>query len=297
VLCRPDPDGWSGAVGSPPVDPPARTALFLPLFGELAEPGLVADLGAEAEAAGWDGLFVWDHMLYRAPVTDVADPWITLAAVACATERLVIGPMVTPVSRRRPGKLARETVGVDRLSRGRLVFGAGLGGDPGRELSALGEELDPVARGRLLDEGLDLLVRMWSGEQVDHRGAAHLADGVAFLPRPMQRPRIPVWLASRYPNRAPLRRAARYDGLFPIGMEEPDHLRELLDVVAGHRAEAGISGPFAAAVQGTVDEDPGPWVAAGATWWLVRFDPFTVTAAEIRDAIARRPPTGPVGSA
>ena len=295
--CRPDPDGWSGAVGSPPVDPPARTALFLPLFGELAEPGLVADLAAEAEAAGWDGLFVWDHMLYRAPVTDVADPWITLAAVACATERLVIGPMVTPVPRRRPGKLARETVGVDRLSRGRLVFGAGLGGDPGRELSALGEELDPVARGRLLDEGLDLLVRMWSGEQVDHRGTAHLADGVTFLPRPVQRPRIPVWLASRYPNRAPLRRAARYDGLFPIGMEEPDHLREVLDVVAGHRAEAGISGPFAAAVQGTVAEDPGPWVAAGATWWLVRFDPFTVTAAEVRDAIARRPPTGPVGSA
>jgi alkanesulfonate monooxygenase SsuD/methylene tetrahydromethanopterin reductase-like flavin-dependent oxidoreductase (luciferase family) len=257
----------------------------------------VADLAAEAEAAGWDGLFVWDHMLYRAPVTDVADPWITLAAVACATERLVIGPMVTPVPRRRPGKLARETVGVDRLSRGRLVFGAGLGGDPGRELSALGEELDPVARGRLLDEGLDLLVRMWSGEQVDHRGTAHLADGVTFLPRPVQRPRIPVWLASRYPNRAPLRRAARYDGLFPIGMEEPDHLREVLDVVDGHRAESGISGPFAAAVQGTVAEDPGPWVAAGATWWLVRFDPFTVTAAEVRDAIDGRPPTGPVGSA
>ncbi|HET6950262.1 MAG TPA: LLM class flavin-dependent oxidoreductase [Acidimicrobiales bacterium] len=273
------------------MDRPARTALFLPLFGELAEPGLVADLAEEAEDAGWDGLFVWDHMLYRPPVTDVADPWITLAAVARSTSRLVIGPMVTPVPRRRPGKLARETVSLDRLSGGRSVFGAGLGGDPGRELSALGEETDPVARGRMLDEGLDLLVRMWSGEQVEHRGEAYVADGVRFLPRPLQQPRIPVWLASRYPNRSPLRRAARYDGLFTIDMQEPDHLRELMAVVAGHRAAAGVEAPFEWVVQGTIGEAPGPWVAAGATWWLVRFEP-SVTAAEVRDAIGRRPDTG-----
>lgn len=264
-----------------------RSALFLPIFGELAEPGLVAELAAEAEAGGWDGVFVWDHMLYRHPVTDVADPWVTLAAVACATSRLRLGPMVTPLPRRRPHKLARETVSVDRLSGGRLVFGAGLGGDAGRELSALGEELDPVARGRLLDEGLDLLVRLWSGEEVDHDGPAYRADGVRFRPPPIQRPRIPVWLACVHPHRAPLRRAARFDGLFPIGLADPGQLRETLDVVARYRP---VGEPVEVAVQGRPGDSPRAWGEAGATWWFVRFDAFTVTASEVRSAIAAGPP-------
>jgi alkanesulfonate monooxygenase SsuD/methylene tetrahydromethanopterin reductase-like flavin-dependent oxidoreductase (luciferase family) len=271
------------------VDSVARTALFLPIFGELSDPGLVATLAVEAEAAGWDGLFVWDHMLYRPPVTDIADPWVTLAAVASATERLRIGPMVTPVARRRPQKLARETVSVDRLSGGRLIFGAGLGGDPGRELSALGEETDAVARRDLMEEGLDLLVRMWSGEPVEHAGPAFTAEGVTFGPPPVQRPRIPVWLAARYPHRAPVRRAARYDGLFPIGLTSPDDLRAMLAVAAAHRPDDAVGAPFDVAVQGRVGADPGPWIEAGATWWLILFDPFTVTAAEVRDAIGRRP--------
>jgi alkanesulfonate monooxygenase SsuD/methylene tetrahydromethanopterin reductase-like flavin-dependent oxidoreductase (luciferase family) len=268
----------------------ARTAVFLPLFGALADPAVVAELGAEAEAAGWDGLFVWDHMLYRAPVTDIADPWVTLAAVAQATTSLRIGPMVTPLPRRRPHKLARETVSLDRLSGGRLVFGAGLGGDPGRELSALGEEVDPAARGRLLDEGLELLVRLWSGEVVDHDGARYVADGVVFRPAPVQEPRIPVWLAARHGFRAPLRRAARYDGLFPIGLPAPEDLTDALAVVSAHREEG--SGAFDVAVSGPIDADPRPWVDAGATWWLVSFSAFTVTAAEVRDALARRPELG-----
>jgi alkanesulfonate monooxygenase SsuD/methylene tetrahydromethanopterin reductase-like flavin-dependent oxidoreductase (luciferase family) len=268
----------------------ARAALFLPIFGELADPGVVADLAAEAEAAGWDGLFVWDHMLYAEPVTDIADPWVTLAAVARSTERLRIGPMVTPVPRRRPHKLARETASLDRLSRGRLVFGAGLGGDRGRELSAFGEEVDPVARARLLDEGLELLVRLWSGETVDHAGPSYAAAGVAFRPTPVQLPRIPVWLGARPGRVAPLRRAARYDGLFPVGVPEPDDLRAMLEVVAAERAGIDAGGrPFDVAVQGLIDADPAPWLAAGANWWLVRFEPYTVTAAEVRDAIGRRP--------
>jgi alkanesulfonate monooxygenase SsuD/methylene tetrahydromethanopterin reductase-like flavin-dependent oxidoreductase (luciferase family) len=265
---------------------PTRSALFLPIFDELADPRVLADLAAEAEAAGWDGVFLWDHVLYREPVVDVTDPWIALAAMACATERLVIGPMVTPVARRRPHKLARETVALDRLSGGRLVFGAGLGGDPGRELSALGEETDPRARARLLDEGLDLLVRLWSGERVDHVGPAYAADGVTFRPPPARQPRIPVWLGARHGHLAPVRRAARYDGLFPIALPEPDDLRATLRVVAEHRVG---DAPFDVAVQGVIDTDPAPWVAAGATWWLVRFEPFGITVAEVRDAIARRP--------
>jgi alkanesulfonate monooxygenase SsuD/methylene tetrahydromethanopterin reductase-like flavin-dependent oxidoreductase (luciferase family) len=276
------------------VETRARTALFLPIFGELSDPGLVADMAVEAEASGWDGVFVWDHMLYRPPVSEIADPWVTLAAVAQATSRLRLGPMVTPVARRRPQKLARETMSLDRLSGGRLVFGAGLGGDPGRELSAFGEETNAAARGRLLDEGLELLVRMWSGDEVVHRGDAFVADGVTFGPPPVQQPGIPVWLAARYPNNAPLRRAARFDGVFPIGLESADELRAVMSVIARHRpSHAGaIDTPFDVAVQGTIDESPDAWVAAGATWWLVHFDPFTVTAREVRDAIARRPRPG-----
>jgi alkanesulfonate monooxygenase SsuD/methylene tetrahydromethanopterin reductase-like flavin-dependent oxidoreductase (luciferase family) len=267
-----------------------RSALFLPIFGELAEPALVAELAAEAEAGGWDGVFVWDHVQYRPPVTDVADPWVTLAAMACATSRIRIGPMVTPVSRRRPHKLARETVSVDRLSGGRLVFGAGLGDDTSRELSAFGDEADAAARGRLLDEGLELLVRLWSGETVDHAGPAYQAGGVRFRPVPVQRPRIPVWLAARYPNRAPLRRAARYDGLFPIGLSHPGQLGELLEVVAAQREGTGR---FDVAVQGAAGQSTDGWAAAGATWWLVRFDAATVTAAEVRAVIAQGPPVPP----
>jgi alkanesulfonate monooxygenase SsuD/methylene tetrahydromethanopterin reductase-like flavin-dependent oxidoreductase (luciferase family) len=264
-----------------------RYALFLPLFGELAEPRLVADLAAEAEAAGWHGVFVWDHITYRAPVTDVADPWVTLAAMACATQRVTIGPLVTPIARRRPAKLAREAVSVDRLSGGRLVFGAGLGGDLSREFSALGDEVDPRARARLLDEGLDVLLALWSGERVDHDGPAYRVDGLAFRPTPVQRPRIPVWLAARYPHRAPVRRAARYDGLFPIDLDTPAQLAELLAVVAEHRDPS--AGPYEVAVEAPPEGRAGDFAAAGATWWLRGIDQFTLTAAAVRSVVAAGP--------
>jgi len=128
-------------------------ALFLPLFDELAEPSVVATLSAQAEQAGWDGVFVWDHLAYREPVVDVADPWITLAAIACATSKVRIGPMVTPLPRRRPVKLAREITSLDRLSHGRVTLGVGIGGDGAGELSSTGEQLDAVVRGAML--GLD----------------------------------------------------------------------------------------------------------------------------------------------
>ena len=102
-----------------------RSALWLPLFDGLADPVVVARLAAEAEEAGWHGVFVWDHLSWRAPVRQVADPWITLAAIAAATEHLRLGPMVTPLARRRPAKIARETATLDVLSGGRLTLGAG----------------------------------------------------------------------------------------------------------------------------------------------------------------------------
>jgi alkanesulfonate monooxygenase SsuD/methylene tetrahydromethanopterin reductase-like flavin-dependent oxidoreductase (luciferase family) len=189
-----------------------RSALWLPIFDELADPVVVvvARLAAEAEEVGWDGFFVWDHLRWRAPVRQVADPWITLAAVAAATEQLRLGPMITPLARRRPAKVARETATLDRLSGGRLTLGVGLGSDRfGSELSGTGEQLDDRLRGQMLDESLEILTAAWSGAPVHHRGRHYTVDGVQFLPRPVQRPGVPVWAAGFPRNPRPLRRAAR----------------------------------------------------------------------------------------
>jgi alkanesulfonate monooxygenase SsuD/methylene tetrahydromethanopterin reductase-like flavin-dependent oxidoreductase (luciferase family) len=225
-----------------------KHAIDVGLFGELSDPRLVADLAAAAEERGWDGFFVWDHIAYRAPVRAVADPWVTLAAVACATSRLRIGPMVTPLSRRRVHKVARETVTLDRLSSGRLTFGVGLGSARNNELEPFGEVTDPRERARLLDQGLSDLTRYWAG---------------GFEPLPVQQPRIPVWVAGEWPHRRPVRRAAAWDGLFPIGMPGPDELAELVSEVRQARASAER---FDVIVEIPPEDDPQRWERAGATW-------------------------------
>jgi alkanesulfonate monooxygenase SsuD/methylene tetrahydromethanopterin reductase-like flavin-dependent oxidoreductase (luciferase family) len=140
-----------------------RSGLNFPLFDELADPKVVSGVAVEAEAAGWDGVFVWDHVRWHEPIVDVADPQITLAAVAMATERISFGPMVTPLARRRPVKVARETVTLDILSGRRLRLGVGLGSDRfGAEYSMTGEEVDDRARARMLDEALDIVQAAWS---------------------------------------------------------------------------------------------------------------------------------------
>lgn len=267
-----------------------RTGVFLPIFGELADPRTVADLSARAEAAGWDGVFVWDHVHYRAPVTEVADPWITLAAIATATERVRIGPIVTPLARRRPQIVARQCTSLDQLSGGRMVLGAGLGLDSsGGELSSFGEELNDRRRAAMLDEALGLLDALWSGDGVHHSGEHYRADGVRFLPRPVQRPRIPIWLAGRYPNRAPMRRAARFEGAFPIGLDSAEQLAEMVAIITAERGDAGLHG-FDVVVEGSDGWDPAPFAAAGATWWLATFDAFTVDTATVRGVIDAGPP-------
>ena len=263
-----------------------HNGLFLPIFGELSDPRVTSGLAAEAEEAGFDGVFVWDHVQYRAPVTHVADAWVTLAAMAVATERVRIGPLVTPLPRRRPHVVARQATGIDHLSGGRLVVGVGTGRDSARELSAFGEELDDGTRGEMLDEALDVVTALWSGDEVRHRGAHYVADTVTFQPSPVQRPRVPLWVAGRWPYRKPLHRAARYDGYFPIDLEAPAQLAEL----TGELLERRTSGPIDVIVEGWPGDDPAPWARAGATWWLVRFSPFDIDAATVRRVIASGPP-------
>jgi alkanesulfonate monooxygenase SsuD/methylene tetrahydromethanopterin reductase-like flavin-dependent oxidoreductase (luciferase family) len=242
-----------------------RRAIFVAPFEELSDPRVLARLAARAEDRGWDGFFLWDHLVYSKGVRAVADPWVALAAVACATERLRLGPLVTPPARRRVAKLARETATLDVLSGGRTVFGAGLGGDAHGEFGPFGDPDDPRDRARLLDEGLARLDALWGG---------------GFEPRPLQRPRIPVWLAARWPNRRPLRRAARWDGVFPIDLPGPEALAELAAEVPPP--------PFDIVVTNPAGADPGPWAAAGATWCLTGFGPRPAEA-EVREAIGAGP--------
>jgi alkanesulfonate monooxygenase SsuD/methylene tetrahydromethanopterin reductase-like flavin-dependent oxidoreductase (luciferase family) len=254
----------------------ARRGIYLAPFGELSEPGVVAELAARAEERGWDGFFLWDHVAFHRPVRAIADPWVTLAAIAVATQRLILGPLVTPVARRRPHKLARETVTLDRLSRGRLVLGVGLGWDRTGEFDPdrYGEERDPRARARLLDAGLDRLLAYWAGE---------------FKPGPVQRPRIPIWVAAGWPHRRPLRRAARFDGVFPIDLPGPEALAELASEVRALRA-SGAARSFDLVVSNPPGTELAPWIAAGATWCLTGLG-SRPSVTDVQSAIdAYRPP-------
>jgi alkanesulfonate monooxygenase SsuD/methylene tetrahydromethanopterin reductase-like flavin-dependent oxidoreductase (luciferase family) len=249
----------------------------------------VTRLAAEAEEAGWDGVFVWDHVRWREPVVAVADPWITLAAVASATERIRLGPMVTPLARRRPVKVARETATLDLLSGGRLTLGVGLGSDAfGSEYSITGEEVDDRRRAGMLDEALEILTAAWSGELVQHRGEHYTVAGMRFLPRPVQRPGVPVWVAGYYGKPRPLRRAARYQGFFPVNLEGPDQLAEIVADLASLR-DGDPAEPYDVIADLAPGTDPGPYGAAGATWWVVDFPADAVTVDLVRGVIRDGP--------
>jgi alkanesulfonate monooxygenase SsuD/methylene tetrahydromethanopterin reductase-like flavin-dependent oxidoreductase (luciferase family) len=272
--------------------PSVHSGIYFPLFDELADPTVVARLAAEAEAAGWQGVFVWDHVRWHDPIVNVADPQITLAAVATSTERILLGPMVTPLARRRPVKVARETATLDVLSGGRLRFGVGLGGDRfGAEYSMTGEEVDDRTRACMLDDALAIVQAAWSGEPVHHDGEHYTVKAMRFLPRPVQRPGIPIWVAGYRGNRQPLRRAARYDGYFPVNLDHADQLAEMVADLAMLRRGLGKDPADTYDIVAELEPgvDPTPYIGAGATWWLVGFPDEGTTVDHVRGVIRNGP--------
>jgi len=271
-----------------------RYGVSVPNIGDAAT---LLELGLVAEGAGWDGFFLWDHIRFSAdfPVP-VFDPWVILGALASRTTRIRLGPLVTPVPRRRPWKLARETVTLDHLSGGRVVLGVGLGFPADAEFALLGEDPDDRVRAQKLDEGLELLARFWSEEPFEHDGRHFRVRDGEFHPGPVQRPRIPVWVAGMWPNRAPFRRAARWDGVFPIGVDaegSPTLIAPaaLADAVAFTRSlRPDPDAPFDVVVQGETGVPPADYERAGATWWLLSDDGDPGWQDRVRERLADGPP-------
>jgi alkanesulfonate monooxygenase SsuD/methylene tetrahydromethanopterin reductase-like flavin-dependent oxidoreductase (luciferase family) len=273
-----------------------RFAVDTPNFGDFSDVRVVADLAREAENAGWDGFFLWDHIGASWGVP-IADPWIELAAMAMVTRRIKLGPLVTPLPRRRPAKLAREAVTLDHLSDGRLILGVGIGSDSGAEFSTFGESPDDTLHAAMLDEGLDVLMGLWSGEPFSYAGTHYTIRDAKFEPRPVQQPRIPIWVAGVWPHKKPFRRAARWDGVCPLhtaGQPTPAHIREL---VAYMHAQRGDDTPFDVVVGGkSFEQAPDQraqtlraYAEAGATWWLESFD-WNNPVDQARAVIRQGPP-------
>lgn len=216
-----------------------RYAVCVANFGTYADPLAVVRLARTAEAAGWDGFFVWDHLAFVwGPPS--ADPWVTLAAVAAATRGLTLGTAVTPLPRRRPQVVAQQVATLERLNGGRVVLGAGLGGNES-EFTRFGDDFDPRRRARLLDDGLELVRTLWPG---------------------------PIWIGG---NSGPaLRRASRWDGWIPNSLE-PHRITMSPEELSAKVAAIGRDDAFDVAVNGysqADDDTPRAYLEAGATWWL-----------------------------
>jgi alkanesulfonate monooxygenase SsuD/methylene tetrahydromethanopterin reductase-like flavin-dependent oxidoreductase (luciferase family) len=258
-----------------------NTGLYLPNFGSWGDPSAMVSLAIDAEASGWDGFFIWDHI--GGFKNTMVDPWVALGAVAQATATITIGTTVTPVPRRRPQKLARETTTIDQLSRGRFVFGVGSGeGAP--EFDDMGENTVHRERGAMLDEALDVITQLWTGERVNHRGTHYTVESARFAPTPVQTPRIPIWVGGIWPNKKPMRRAARWDGVMPLVDYTDDEteltdLRACVDYILSYRE---TDDPFDVVYSGvTPGDNPtraaeivGSFADAGATWWLEPIAPY-----------------------
>jgi alkanesulfonate monooxygenase SsuD/methylene tetrahydromethanopterin reductase-like flavin-dependent oxidoreductase (luciferase family) len=282
-----------------------RFGFYVPNEGPFSDVAVLASLAAEAEAGGWDGFFLWDALLPVAPHSDfvraalgaggeVADVTVALTAIAAATTRIRFGPMVSPLPRLRPELVAKQTATLDRFSGGRLILGIGLGNPPD-QIAAFGGVTDIRVRAAMVDEFLEVLTQLWSGREVDFRGNHYTAVGVAMRPTPAQSPRIPIWVGADSKNRAPRRRAARWDGFVPASDAWPAGVLSAgdYDEIAGDiRRLRDSDAPYDLVVLGNADgsrpagDDLAAYAAAGVTWVIAQA--FTVDDARRR--IAQGPP-------
>jgi alkanesulfonate monooxygenase SsuD/methylene tetrahydromethanopterin reductase-like flavin-dependent oxidoreductase (luciferase family) len=260
-------------------------------LGPYSDPRAVVRLAEAAESAGWDGLSIWDHLVFP---YGAGDPWVTLAAVAAVCDRLRLVTAVAALPRYAPQQLARTVAGLDLLSGGRVTLGVGLGVDA--DVVPFGGPADPRVRARMLDEGLEVLLALLTGDEVTHRGAFFTLEEVRVLPTPVQRPRVPAWIGGSSPGA--LRRAARWDGWVIGAVDEAGTVTLPPEALADHvtriRRERGDATPFDVAV--TSISEPGDtsgvraYEDAGATWWFESISPSRGSEAEMLERVAAGPP-------
>jgi alkanesulfonate monooxygenase SsuD/methylene tetrahydromethanopterin reductase-like flavin-dependent oxidoreductase (luciferase family) len=242
-------------------------------------PRVVAELAREVEVAGWDGVFYWDGICVGDMET--YDPWVVMAAMAMRTERVRIGAVLTPPARRRPWKLARETTALDHLAGGRLVLPVGLGALEDGGFSRVGEPTDKKVRAQLLDESLEILTGLWSGEPFSYEGEHYQIEEMTFRPPPVQRPRVPIWVVGAWPSKKSIGRALRYDGVLVAtigGTAEspgitPEVVREIREYIEVNREGDGVFDIVCEGQSPGGDPDRAastvrPLAEAGATWWI-----------------------------
>jgi alkanesulfonate monooxygenase SsuD/methylene tetrahydromethanopterin reductase-like flavin-dependent oxidoreductase (luciferase family) len=250
-----------------------RYGIALPTGGECGDPRFVLELARLAEAAAWDGIFLEDYVWYQGdPSIATCNTWAALAAMAVATERVMLGVEVVALPRRRPWNVAREAAAIDQLSAGRLVvgFAAGDTGDPG--FTHVAEPTADRTRAELLDEGLAIIAGLWSGEPFSFEGKHYTVREVTFAPRPLQEPRPQIWIGGGYPNPRAIERALRWDGSC-LYMRDGGHLTAA--AARDLRARAGAR-PFTIAAGGQPRRDDwddereqiGALADAGADWWV-----------------------------
>ena len=254
-------------------------------------------LAMAADDAGWDGVFTWDG-IHVGDDMEVHDPWAMMAAFATATTRVRLGAIIHPLPRRRPWEVARQSTTVDQLSKGRLILPVGLGAVDDAGFGGVGEVTDRRTRAERLDESLEILTGLWSGEAVGYEGRHYRFEPMAFRPTPVQRPRIPVWVVGLWPSVRSMKRVVRYDGFLPnyrgptgkIPLDEVRAMRAWLDERSGDRRIDIV-------MEGTTpDDDPRaaaehvePIAEAGATWWI-ESDWSTFDVGAMRRRIEAGPP-------
>lgn len=262
----------------------------------------VGELAHEVEQAGWDGAFYWDAIAVgdRLPIYD---PWVVLTVMGLRTERIRLGLMLTPPARRRPWKLARETTTIDQPTNGRLILPLGLGAVDDAGFGNVGEPTNRATRAELLDESIDILIGLWTGEPFHYEGKHYQITELTFQPTPVQSPRIPIWVPAVWNRPKSMRRALRVDGILPVFVDDqgqyrsatPVDLAALRDHINQHRAD---STPFDIVIEGVTPDEPAaasamvrPLADAGATWWIESRWEGSNQPEDLRRRIRQGPPS------